>query len=83
MKTISYLCKDAALEAIREEINDDRIKVYDMSFRACEGIKLGVNWSAIGTVSAEEAVEFAAALTRAAEIVSNHPMNGAKVVYRD
>lgn len=83
MKTISYFCKDLALEAIREEINDDRIRIYDTSFLAREGIKLGVNWSAIGTVSAEEAVEFAAALTRAADIAANHPMNGARVVYRD
>lgn len=81
MKTISSFCRNIAFQLIREEINDDRIQVYDMSTFGSWEIKLGVNWSAIGTVSAEEAAEFAAKLTKAAEIAANHPMNGCKTVY--
>lgn len=81
MKTISNFCKRLALEAIAEEIDDRRIEVFEMPSYG-EPIQLGVNWAAIGTVSAEEAVAFAAKLTKAAEIAANHPMNGAEIVYK-
>lgn len=80
MKTISNFCRMVSLELIADEINSDRIEVYELPSR--DGvIQLGVNWSAIGTVKPEEAVAFAEKLARAAEIAANHPMNGCKVVY--
>lgn len=41
-----------------------------------EPIKLGVNWAAIGTVDAEQARHFAAAVIAAAEAVEKFPYNG-------
>ena len=78
METISNFCRDIAFEHINNEINDKRIHVYN---KKCYTIELGVNWSAIGTVSPEETVEFAVNLIKAAEIIRNHPMNGARIVY--
>lgn len=39
-------------------------------------IQMGVNWAAIGTVSPEEAEEFAHALLEAAEVCRNFKYNG-------
>ena len=79
MKTISSFCWHQLRETWRDELGES-IHIYEESMGS-EPIKLGVNWAAIGTVSADEAVEFAAKLTKAAEIAKNHPVNGATVVY--
>ena len=79
MKTISSFCWHHLRETWEEELGR-YVHIYEENF-SNEPIKLGVNWSAIGTVSADEAVEFAAKLTKAAEIAKNHPVNGATVVY--
>lgn len=42
-----------------------------------------VNWSAIGTVTPEEALEFATALTIAAKLAEGFKYNGYKVYYED
>lgn len=44
-----------------------------------KGIESQVNWSAIGSVSAEEAIKFAQLLTKAAELAKNFKYNGYKV----
>ena len=66
MKTISSFCWHHLRETWEEELGR-YINIYEENF-SNEPIKLCVNWSAIGTVSADEAVEFAAKLTKAAEI---------------
>ena len=42
-----------------------------------------VNWAAIGSVPAEDAVKFAKLLTKAADLASNFKYNGYKVYYTD
>lgn len=78
METISRFCYKAALAEIERKINDDRIRVEN---RAWDHVELCVNWSCIGYTEPAEAVKFAAAMTRAAEIAANHPMNGARIVH--
>lgn len=60
------------IQSALEDAFGRRIKIYDMN--GCgfgkEPMKYGVNWSAIGTVSSEEAVEFAHQLTLAANIAT-------------
>ena len=46
-----------------------RVRVYDMR-KTEKGIEFGVNWSAVGTVSAEETREFATKMMNAANVVT-------------
>ena len=46
-------------------------------------VKAEVNWAALGSVSAEDAVKFAQLLTKAAELAQNFKYNGFKVYYTD
>ena len=46
-------------------------------------IESQVNWSAIGSVSAEEAIKFAELLTKSAELANGFKYNGYKVYYTD
>ncbi|MBQ9785081.1 MAG: hypothetical protein IJW29_06240 [Clostridia bacterium] len=80
MKTISRFCYENALRAIAEEIGRDDVRVENMGF--CGPIKLEVNWASIGYVEPSDAVDFAAAINRAAMIAATHPMNGAEIAYR-
>ena len=68
-KTVSYRTYSLALSKLQAELDLDRtITVYDMGSNfGNEPIRLGVNWSAIGTVPASEAVDFAQRLMDAAK----------------
>ena len=58
------------------------ITVYDMGSNfGNEPIRLGVNWSAIGTVPASEAVDFAQRLMDAAKAAEGFEYNGYVVTY--
>lgn len=81
MKTVSAFCLEAALVAIREALDDDRIRVEAIPFINGKQIELKVNWLSAGELSPDEASKFAAAICCAARIAKASPLNGAEVVY--
>lgn len=82
-KTVSYRTYSLALSKLQAELGLDRsITVYDMgNSYGNEPIHLGVNWSAIGTVPASEAVDFAQRLMDAAKAAEGFKYNGYVVTY--
>ena len=82
-KTVSYRTYSLALSKLQAELDLDRtITVYDMGSNfGNEPIRLGVNWSAIGTVPASEAVDFAQRLMDAAKAAEGFEYNGCVVTY--
>lgn len=77
MKKVSYRVYSLALSKLQAALGDDRrISVYDMGGSCGQPVQLGVNWSAIGTVPASEAVDFARRLTAAAEAAAGFEFNG-------
>lgn len=65
----------------------DYINLYtEHSTRAFDGdkmvVQLGVNWSAIGTVSPEKAEAFGKALVDASEVCKNFKYNGYEITYK-
>lgn len=82
-KTVSYRTYSLALSKLQAELDLDRtITVYDMGSNfGNEPIRLGVNWSAIGTVPASEAVDFAQRLLDAAKAAEGFEYNGYVVTY--
>jgi hypothetical protein len=80
-KKVSYLDFDQALRELQEKFGERRIQISEIYEGFGAPIHLGVNWSAIGTVSAEEAVEFAGKLTAAAEAAANFKYNGYVITY--
>lgn len=89
MATITYTEYTKYLNELHEHIEQKvgaewarRIQVYEMHrSNLREGIELGVNWSAIGTVSTDEAREFGNALDVIVREVETFPFNGYKVVF--
>ena len=82
-KTVSYRTYSLALSKLQTELDLDRtITVYDMGSNFVnEPVRLGVNWSAIGTVPASEAVDFAQRLMDAAKAAEGFEYNGYVVTY--
>lgn len=82
-KTVSYRTYSLALSKLQAELDLDRtITVYDTGSNfGNEPIRLGVNWSAIGTVPASEAVDFAQRLMDAAKAAEGFEYNGYVVTY--
>lgn len=84
MKTVSYRTYQQALKELRYEVSPDRdIEVYEMNGFGDDRIQLGINWSAIGTVSADETRKFAQKLMDAANAVENFKYNGYTVTYNE
>lgn len=89
MATITYTEYTKYLNELHEHIEQKvgadwarRIQVYEMHHSSPrEAIELGVNWSAIGTVSTDEAREFQNALGAVIREVETFPFNGYKVVF--
>ena len=82
-KTVSYRTYSLALSKLQAELDLDRtITVYDMGSNfGNDPIRLRVNWSAIGTVPASEAVDFAQRLMDAAKAAEGFEYNGYVVTY--
>ena len=82
-KTVSYRTYSLALSKLQAELDLDRtITVYDMGSNfGNEPIRLGVNWSAIGTFPASVAVDFAQRLMDAAKAAEGFEYNGYVVTY--
>ena len=86
MKTVPYRTFQKALTDIQRDVienSDRRIEVYEMNQFSGEPIQLGVNWSAIGTVPASEAREFAQKLMNAAVAAENFLYNGCTIDWDD
>ncbi len=82
MKKVSYRVYLLALEKLQAELGyNRRISVFDMGGSFGQPVQLGVNWSAIGTVPASEAVDFARRLTAAAEAAAGFEFNGYQLAF--
>lgn len=75
-KTVKFKDYEQALNEIQEKLNNNNIRFYNMSSYFKQSISIGINWCALGTVSTEEAKEFAQDLIRAAELAENFKYNG-------
>ena len=85
MKTVKYQEYRAELRRVERELGigigaRNGIELFDMEDGVLP-VKLGVNWSALGTVSGEEARRYAELLMKAAQAAENFKYNGYKVVY--
>ena len=76
MKKISYEKYDEALEKLQSSISDHRIQFYNMRSSGRNSIDMGVNWASVGTVSADEATDFAAKIVAAAKAAKEFIYNG-------
>ena len=83
MKKVSYREYCKAARELREQLGM-HVMIVDMgSTLDRPEIQMGVNWSALGTVPAEEAVEFAAGLLKAAWAAKEFKYNGYQIDYRE
>ena len=58
MKTVKYRDYQAALTALKNQFEEDGINIYDMVRTPEDPIRLGVNWTACGTVLPKDAAKF-------------------------
>lgn len=63
------------------EIAGETVDIYDKTDFNGNEVKLGVNWSSIGSVTPEKAIEFANNLKVIAEMAESFKYNGWQVVY--
>ena len=83
MKKVTYRDYCKATDALWARFGPD-VEIYDMGATLDRPeIQMGVNWSALGTVPAEEAVEFAAGLLKAAWAAKEFKYNGYQIDYRE
>jgi len=60
------------------------VEIFDRNnYGGSNGIELGVNWSAIGTVTVDNAEAFIKVLTKATELAKNFKYNGYKIHYSE
>lgn len=88
MKTVDYRTYSKALSKLQREFYNPgpggSVDIYDCADSVNdEPVRLGVNWSAIGTVSASEARAFAELLMSAAEAAEKFEYNGYMVTYEE
>lgn len=90
MKTITYTEYSKYLNELHEHIEQKAGAEWARRIQVCEihsrdfrhrTVNLGVNWSAIGTVSTDEAREFGNALDVVVREVETFPFNGYEVVF--
>lgn len=81
MKIVPYFEFCMAMRELQDKV-DSRISITDMGgvFDHPE-VRLGVSWASFGTVPADEAVEFAKALTEASKAAKEFPYNGYYIEY--
>lgn len=78
MKTVNYFDYLDALDSLRAGI-DQRIDIFNM--RTDNIIQLGVNFSTLGTIKPEKAIDYAQEIQRAAKLVADFPLNGYQITY--
>lgn len=80
VKKVSYQEYNKALCEVQKSVGD-RVDIYDMGGSFGMPVSLGVNWSAIGTVTSDEALTFAEDVAKAAKLVQEFPYNGYMIEY--
>lgn len=80
MKKISYKEYDKTLREVQKSAGD-KIDLYDMGGSFDRPISIGVNWSAIGTVTPDKALAFAEDIAKAAKLAQEFPYNGYMIEY--
>lgn len=84
LETVSYKNYSDAYTQLRLDFYSKYgrdIDFYNMGSDPRKPVSMGVNWSAIGTVTPDVASDFANKLTAAADAARNFKYNGYKIVY--
>lgn len=80
VRTVPYDDYKQALDELQGQFTCDyprRVELFEMPrWGADDPIRIGVNWSAVGTVSTEEARDFLQLLEEAIELAEDFPYNG-------
>ena len=80
-KVVKLRDYQAALDAVREQFEWERITIYPVNGN-WDQIKMGVNWAALGTVPPEQAAEYANRILDAARAAENFVYNGYLIDYK-
>lgn len=81
-KTVDFYDYQNAVQELYNNIPDKcGIDFYNKSFGR-EPIQMGINWSAIGTVTPEKAEVFKNNLEKAIELAKNFKYNGYTIIYK-
>ena len=70
---------DRVREKLRQEIGGLDVQIQEISYTS-NVVDLGVNWSALGTVNTEEAVNFTKHIQKAVELVNNFKYIGMEII---
>ena len=76
MKTVTDRDDQAALPALKNQFEEDGINIDDMVRPPEDPIRLGVNWTACGTVLPKDAAKFGDRLLDAAMAAEEFLYNG-------
>lgn len=76
IKTVSYWDHREALDALQRKYLETPVNIFEVRGHRKEPIRLGVNWSALGTVEVEKAEEFMSVIQQAIEDCKNYKYNG-------
>lgn len=80
-KTVRYKDFCEALSKLDEKYGSHFITFYSERDRESKTVRLLVNWSAIGSVSAEQALDYARWIEEAAKDAENFEYNGCRIIY--
>lgn len=83
-KTIDRNTYRQAFRELQEkayEITNGTINVFEKSWDFSNPVELGVNWSALGTVSVADAEIFATKMMEVANLIKNFKYNGYMIEY--
>lgn len=80
VKKVSYKEYDKALREAQKNVGD-QVDLYEMGVSFERPVCIGVNWSAIGTVTPDEALAFAKDIAKAAKLAQEFPYNGYMIEY--
>ena len=84
IKTVSYWDHREALDALQRKYQKTPVNIFEvrghLNYLKKEPIRLGINWSTLGTVEVEEAEEFMAVMQQAIEDCKNYKYNGYTIV---
>lgn len=80
VKKVSYKEYDKALREAQKNVGD-QVDLYEMGVSFERPVCIGVNWSAIGTVTPDEALAFAEDIAKAAKLAQEFPYNGYMIEY--
>lgn len=83
LKKVNYDDYKRELERVREELRQEigglDVQIQEISYTS-KVVELGVNWSGLGTVNVEEAVNFTKHIQKAVELVNNFKYIGMEII---